>query len=196
MTLATNAIAAIRGRMGWHAVDPDSGAQIVSSQEHAKIHDGKSYYDILSTADLGAETGDIINLNWKTPASPYIHLVFIAFGTAGMRVRLIEAPTGGAATPGTSRTLINKNRNSTNTSSITDLAGTPVANKVSPNATLATGGTTLWDQYLEGVGGPLGGGVSGGSRDELELKISTQYQLSIYGAIANPAGLYMSLYED
>lgn len=196
MSLATNALNAIKGRMGWHVVDSETGAQVVNNIWHAKVHEGKAYYALLSTANLGAETGDIININFITPATPEIHFLFTGFGTAGMRVRLIEAPTGGAATPGTSADWLNKKRSSSNTTSVTDIAGTPVAGKYSPAATLATGGTTLWDQYLEGVGGPLGGGVSGGAHDELLLKVSTQYQLSIYGAIANPAGLYARFYED
>ena len=170
---------------------------VVILQSHHEIHDGKSFYVMYSVASLGdmGSPDDMITLTWTTANTTELaHFQFIGIGSAGWRLRLIEAPSGGGADPTGSLTILNKKRNSSNTSGFIDLAS--AANKVSYDATLATGGTTLWDQYFEGSGGPLSGGTAGGERDEMPLKENTKYQLSLYGTDANPATLYMKWYEE
>lgn len=161
---------------------------------HHEIHGGSMFYVMYSVVDLGAmlTPNDTITLDFTTPnTTKWAHFTFSVAGSADWRVRLIEAPTGGAGTPTGQIAILNHDRNSTKTSTLIGSA----AGNVNYDSTLATGGTTLWDQYLEGSGGPQAGGSSTGARDERILKQNTKYQLSLYGTDANPATLYMDWYE-
>jgi len=165
---------------------------------HHEIHGGSSFFVTYSIASLGAMTTptDMMTLTFTTPdTTKWSHFQFDAQGSAGWRLRFIEGSTGGGATPTGSFTILNKNRNSSTTSTIFDIAGTPVVNKVSYDATLLTGGLTLWDEYLGGSGGPHGGSSGSGTRDELILKQNETYQLSLYGTDTDPAILHMHWYE-
>ena len=176
-------------------LDKATGAALWIDYPHHEIHGGSSFQVIYSVASLGAMTtpNDMITLDFTTPnTTKWGHYQFSASGTAGWRLRLIEAPSGGAATPTGQFTILNKHRNSATTSTFTDGS---VANQVNYDATLATGGTTLWDEYLGGTGGPQSGVTSGGSRNERILKQNTQYQLSLFGTDANPATIHMNWYE-
>ena len=182
-----------------NGVDASTSVLMNIPYDHHEVHSGSMFYVLYSVASLGAMTtpDDMITLNWKTPdTTEWGHFQFFATATAGGRIRLIEAPTGGAASATGTFTILNKNRNSVHTSTFTDTEGSPTANQVSYDATLATGGTTLWDQYLEGPTTGLGvtARVSS-SRDEIMLKQNTQYQLSLYGTATNGATLYMVWYE-
>jgi len=189
--------------MGWlrKPISKDSAtdAMMFVDYAHHEIHNGSHFFVQYSVASLGAmgSPDDMITLSWTTPnTTKWGHLLYSANGSAGWRLRLIEGKTGGGASPTGSITILNSNRNSTATSTAKDLAGTPVANKVSYDATLFTGGTTIWDQYLEGSGGPQSGGVGGGNqRLEVVLKQNTTYQLSLFGTDANPASMTMEWYE-
>ena len=177
-------------------IDLATTASVRIDYAHHKIHGGSAFYVMYSVADLGAMAtpDDAITLNVTTPNTTHWgHFQFWATGSAGWRVRLTEAPTGGVATPTGQITILNKNRNSTTTSTFTDGS---TANQVDYDSTLATGGVVLWDQYLEGAGGPKAAGTSGGTRDEMILDQGVEYQLSLYGAAAAPATIYMSWYEN
>lgn len=174
--------------------DELSGSLATIDFPHAKTHEGNAYYVSYSVPSLGAMTtpDDTITITFTTPATGFIHFTFSAYGSAGWRLRLIEAPTGGAATPTGQLAILNHNRASSNTSTVSN--GT-TAGQVNYDATLATGGTMLWDQYLEGSGGPLVGGTSVSNRNEVILKQNTVYQISLYGVDTNPATLYLDWYE-
>lgn len=162
---------------------------------HHEIEKGKAFYVMYSVASLGAMTtpDDMITLDFTTPdTTKWGHFTFAVKGSAGWRVRLIEAPTGGAATPTGQFSILNHNRNSAIASTFTDGS---TADQVNYDSTLATGGTTLWDEYMEGSGGPQSGGTGSGARDEIVLKQNTKYQASIYGTDASAATLYINWYE-
>lgn len=129
--------------------DAVTNAMMVIDYDHHEVHEGSRYFVQYGVASLGAMTGDIITLTFTTPASAkWDHFVFTARGSSGWRIRLIEAPTGGATGATGQLPILNKNRNSTNTSLTTD--GT-TAGQVNYDATLATGGVTLWDDFIEGA---------------------------------------------
>jgi len=163
---------------------------------HHETHAGNRYFCLYSVASLGAMAtpDDTITLTWTTPnTTEWEHFTFMAKGTAGWRIRLIEAPSGGAANQTGEFTMRNRNRNSANTASCIALdAG---VGDVSYDATLATGGITLWDEYLEGTGGPQSGGSGSGAREEIVLKQNTKYQLSLYGTDTDPATIGIDFYE-
>lgn len=180
-------------RMREYYVDAATNSATGIDYAHHEAHEGKRFYVQYSVPSLGAMTGDIITLTFTTPNSAeWDHFVFTATGSSGWRVRLIEAPSGGAATPTGALPILNKNGNSSNTSLTTD--GT-TAGQVSYNATLATGGITRWDDYIQGSTTGVSGSGNSGKRDELILKQDTQFQLSIYGTDTEAATLYIDWYE-
>jgi hypothetical protein len=135
---------------------------------------------------------DMITLTWTTPdTTAWEHFTFWGEGISGARVRLIEAPSGGAESQTEQFPVLNHNRNSDRIASCIALDST--VGEVSYDATLATGGTSLWDQYV--AGGKQAGGQSGSDRDEIILKQNTKYQLSIFDAGNNPATLHIDWYE-
>ena len=141
------------GEMGTSRLIVDSSTRslVTVNYEDNKIHEGDDFFLTYSVASLGAMTlpDDMITLTFTTPdTTKWGHFKFKIVGTAGWRIRLIEAPTGGGATPTGSLSILNSNRNSSVTSGFLDVAGTPVVNKISYDATLATGGITLLDEYL------------------------------------------------
>ena len=106
-------------------------------------------------------------------------------------MRLIEAPTGGATDQTEQFVFLNVNRNSENVSSAIALDST--AGEASYDATLATGGTALFDDWIKGsfkLSGSTGLG-----RDELILKQTTKYQLSVFGTDTDAATLHINFYE-
>ena len=161
---------------------------------HHEIHDGSNFYVMYSVASLGAmETpDDMITIDFTTGVIPPLpHFTFNCNGSAGWRLRLIEAGTGGMASPTGQLTVLSHRRDSSKTSSVVG----SVAGNVNYDSTLATGGVTLWDQYLEGSGGPKAGGTTVSARNELILKRDTRYQISLYGTDASPATLSLDWYE-
>ena len=178
------------------AKDSISNALTWISASHEEIHGGNKFFVSYSVADLGAMTSpaDMITLTFTTPnTTKWSHFQFEVTGTAGWRVRMIEAPSGGAETQTGQFVIYNNNRNSAKVSTLIALDST--AGEVSYDATLATGGVTLLDEYLKGTGGPFASASSLGSRDEIILKQNTKYQISVFGTANDPATIKMLWYE-
>lgn len=179
-------------------LDSSTEAATTISYPHHEIHSGSSFFVNYSVASLGAMTtpDDAITLTFTTPnTTKWGHFTFSASGPASALVRFIEGSTGGGADPTGTLTILNSNRNSTKTSAMINVEATPAAGSVSYDATVLTGGTDLWTQYLEGSGGPQAAGAGTGTRNEIILKQNTIYQLSILSTTTTPASLYMSWYE-
>ena len=73
--------------------------------------------------------------------------------------------------------------------------GTAVAGKLSYDASLALGGTTLIDEYIPGGAGPFSSAAQIGGRDEIILKQNTNYQVSVFGTDTDPGTLHLAWYE-
>jgi hypothetical protein len=177
------------------AHDPESGALATEDITHKKGHEGKRFYVMYSVADLGAATTptDSMTLDFTTPKAEdgEIHFTFSAKGTAGWLIKLVEAPTGGAASPTGQLEILNHNRISEKRSKVTD--GTN-ENQVNYDSSLATGGTTLWSEYIAGSAGPMAGGAETGVRNELKLKPETKHQVSLTGTDNTPGTLIIDWY--
>lgn len=178
-------------------LDRSTFALTVVNYEHHEVHEGSHYNCSYSVASVGAlETpSDMMTLTFVTPnTTKWVHLIFVAICSSGARLRFIEGGTGGGASPTGNVSVYNSNRNSVNVSGILDLGS--VANKISYDATLVTGGISLVDVIIgaEGLGTSF---VAGSSRPEQEwvLKRNTQYQLSLYETDTVPGTLQMSWYE-
>lgn len=160
----------------------------------AQVHEGNAFFVLYSVADLGAATtpDDMMTLTFTSAdTTKWCHFTFTVNGTIGWTTKLIEGGTGGGASPTGSLTVLNKDRNSSMTSGVLDVAVTPVVNKVSYDATLVTGGTTLWEETL----GTRAGISTTAGCEELLLKQNTQYQVSLYGTDAAPGIMYLSWFE-
>lgn len=181
---------------GWYPLMIDEMTRVLQTLDlpHAKAHEGDRYFRLYSVPSLGdmASPADMITLTWTTPDTlKWEHFSFGASGTGGWRLRLIEAPTGGAASATGVLPMLNRQRNSSNTAGSIDLAS-GVGN-VSYDATLATGGITLWDEYIKGDF--KSSGNIGGEREEIIMKQNTKYQLSLYGTDTDPGTLLIDYYE-
>ncbi len=180
------------------SVDAATRALAVIDFPHHKIHEGDAFFVMYSVADLGALTtpADTMTLTWTTPnTTKWGHFTFVARGTSGWRVRLIEAPSGGAGSQTEQLPILNVNRNSATASAFIALDST--AGEVSYDATLATGGTTLFDEYILGATtGAASGSAETGSREEIVLKQNTKYQLSMFGTDNTAGTLLMKWYEN
>ena len=179
-------------------IDEKTASLQVIDYPHHEIHGGSGYFMMYSVADLGAMTtpNDTISLTFTTPASPYCHMIFEFIANAGALCTVREGGSGGANPTG-SFTIYNRNRNSSNTSGILDIAGSPAAGKMSYDATLDSNGVAF-QFYLPGTSGnPAKGSTaeSMDSRGELILKASTRYQVSIVDTANVPATILLDWYE-
>jgi hypothetical protein len=151
-----------------------------------------------SVASIGALTtpDDLMTLSFTTPAATAgrgkILLSTTAAGTAGALFTIIEGKTGAGASPTGVLPIYNRNRNSSITSLITDVAGANVGN-VSYDATAFTGGTTIYSEYLAGNAGPQGAG--GQMVSEWILSAATLYQVSLYNNAANAGTIKLEFIE-
>jgi hypothetical protein len=178
--------------------DKITGQKIFIDYAHHEVHEGNHYNLSYSVASVGGQTtpDDMMTLSFKTPpGDKKLHMVVAGICSSGARFRFIEGKTGGGATPTGTITANNTDRGSSNTSIITDVAGAN-AGKVSYDATLFTGGTTLVDEYIgaDGAGLSFIGGESRGD-EEWILAADTEYQLSIYETDTVPGTLQLSWYE-
>lgn len=177
-------------------IDVSTRALVAINHAHHEKHEGSDFFLLYSVPSLGAMTtpDDMITLTFKTPDTlKWGHFTFRVRGAPGLRVRLIEAPTGGATGPTGSFNILNSDRNSIVESTFLDLVA--ATGKISYDATLATGGITLWDEYIPGSTGPLAGGQEGGHDEEIILKQNTTYQISLFGTSTDPATIKVGWYE-
>ena len=175
-----------------------SGSPVLIDHMHHRVHEGLMYSVLYSVASIGALTtpDDVISLSFKTPnTAKRLHMYFEAVCTGGARIRMIRGKTGGGATPAGVLPAYNHDEESTNTSLILDVAGANVGN-VSYNATVFTGGVTLIDEFLTGVGVGASSPSSGtASSHEVILARDTEYQISILDTGTIPATLELIWYE-
>jgi hypothetical protein len=175
----------------------------IHDNEHGHIHKGDHFHLSYSVANMGAMTtpNDMITLTFKTPTqaqnTKYTHMIVGARAASGARFRFIEGGTGGGATPTGNLDPKNNNRITAmiQASTLYDV-GTPTVDKISYDATLVTGGTTLVDVFLGADGGgPIQAGGSERAQNEWLLNPGTQYQLSLLDTNAVAGTLIMNWYE-
>ena len=178
--------------------DASTNTLQVIDYDHHEVHGGSHFHLVYSVADMGAMTtpNDTITVTFNTPnTTKWIHLVIAAVAGTGARFQFIEGGTGGGASPTGELSVYNSNRNSAGTSVILATAGGNAA-KVSYDATVVTGGTSLVDEYIgaDGIGNTFAGGTSRGEQEWI-LKQNTQYQLVLTDTASVPGRLMMSWYE-
>lgn len=164
-------------------IDPVLDAGITIDEIHALIHRGAFFTAGLTDAALAAAAE--LELLLQTPADSIIHARFLGVAGGDARVQLFEGTTFSAA--GAAVTPVNRNRLSSNASSIT-LTSAP---------TLTADGTPLFDGYIPGgtAGSTPGGQLR--SFEEFILKANTAYlaRLTNASAVAEIATLVLDFYD-
>ena len=151
------------------ARDDVDNAGIVIELEHHEIHEGKSYSVCISDASAAS-----LSVSFRTPETQEIHIV-ISYGTeSASHLEIIEG-TAITATTGTEEDIHNRDRNSTNVSTLLqNKSGAFVADsKVLIDATTA-GGTVIAKHYnwVDKKVGAERRGIA-----ERILKFDTQYEI-------------------
>ena len=175
-------------------LDTMTHALKVLDYSHAKLHSGDFYSRIYSVLSVGALEGpdDMMTLSFTTPdTTTYLHLDFQFMGSAGALTEFVEGKDGGGGTPTGNLSVYNHERNSSNTSTILDVAGAN-AGTISYGAAEFTGSTTLYKKYLAGN---KSSGDAAANASEYILKRNTAYQFTLYNNAANPGTIVLSWYE-
>jgi len=166
-------------------IDEDTRSLQIIDYAHHEVHSGSSYHMHFSVSDAGAvaDPQDTCQISFTTPnTTKWLHMIWHAWAGGECTFWIREAPSGGTV-GGDALTAYNKNRNSSNTSGIVS----PVS-----QATLATGGTLLHNEYMG-----QGNASSGESRgtQEFILKQNTKYAVGITDASNIVASITLDWYE-
>jgi len=164
-------------------VDSVTGAVLGISYDHHEIHEGNSYH----VSDVQA-VDDTIQY-WVVTAPDSLawgHMVFGVEGTGEIAVTITE---GGDRTPSTALTAINRNRNSSNTATVTVHRGY--------TAGTTDGAVTIWGSRSGSTsqGGNLSLAGVGRGRLEYELKQDTQYIIAVETFAAIHVSIELDWYE-
>lgn len=168
----------------------------VLDHTHEKIHKGMFYRLCAINADL--DTADELILAFKTPdTDTEIHIVpKLTVTTAGLWA-ILEGPTITAGT-GTVVPAINRNRRSSNVSSIRDMQATPVVGQSTKDPTITVDGGTICS-FLVGNGSASPFKQGGANREEEEwvLKRNTVYAFRLTGqSDDNRVSIALNFYEE
>ena len=155
---------------------------------HHEIHAGSSYMVGHSAGSKG--DGDKINIYLKTPdTTSYIHM-FVRWSASGAAyMRVLEGPTVTANT-GSSKTVLNRNRNSSSTTTVWNNATEPIQGAVMADATVTNAGTNIYEEF-SGAARTFGG--SNRNAEEIILKRNTVY---IFEVESDAAGLVLDVDLD
>ena len=162
-------------------IDSVTGWGKTISGPHHEVHEGKYYKATTSTANIGAETGDHIQLTWKTPGGPaQMNMVIHVQCSAAAVYKFVKGWTGGNASA--DGTVPGRNRNH----------AFPDSSIVfSYGSTVVTGGTILETQTI--TTGKFGAGEFRDSQEEI-LDINTSYAVDIYLNAAGTAYIALDWY--
>jgi len=149
---------------------------------HENIHDGKTFTAYHNVTGLG--NGSSINIYFETSATggECPHIIFDVHGSDAFDFSLLEGPTVTSNT-GSQLNLYNKNRQSIETSSVSDNSTSPVVNKASSDVTITDDGTVILEDFVS-TGHKIGGTV--GFDREFILAPSTKY---VFRVTARSAGI-------
>ena len=179
---------------GWNAsdktwdnvvLDPNTGTLLSITQEHHEVHEGTSF--TVSVSNTVTNTGEHTAIGFATPnTDKWVHLFYYGTASALSKFSICET-TSVDPNEGTETAIINRHRNSSVTSTVSDITGAGTGgiatiNKVSyydETAAAAANITETTEIYSETMGGSgntqskTGGQTRG--RVEFILKQDTEY---------------------
>jgi hypothetical protein len=185
-------------------IDDSTNTLQVIEYEHHEIHSGSSFHVSYSVVTASSDD-DVTAIAFKTPnTTKWLHLV-ATFACSGAAEAIM---TEGALTiadrgDGTDKVVLNRNRNSSTTSTVLSWEDTPTVGSVTTmnetewTAVGVSGGTELYHEWLAAGTGPKpAGGVARGTQ-EWVLKKNTDYvfRLQNTGASANAHSISLDWYE-
>ena len=183
-------------------IDQSTHALTTITYAHHEIHSGGSYtthFDntTANTDDHRTAIGLQVAATTKWP-----HMIITISASSPAEFFIYEAPTINLAA-GTEKTLFNRNRNTTNTSGVFNLANPQVAGSVTTyiEAQLAaasfSGGTVIEHVMLAGGGGPKAvGGLARGSEEWiLDQGAKYLFVMQNIGANVNLHEIHLDFYE-
>ena len=101
--------------------DRSTGAATGISYEHHKIHSGSSFHVGYSETTANSDD-DVTAIMFKTPnTTKWIHVVATFAASTAAEEILLENPTLADSGDGTDKVVLNRNRNSTKTSTVQSL---------------------------------------------------------------------------
>lgn len=168
------------------------GTLKIRTSVHEYIHDGKTFTAYHNDASLA--NGSSINIYFETSATSgeCPHIIFDIHGSGDYDFDVLEGPTVTSNT-GTQIDLFNKNRQSANTSNVSDNSTSPVLNKATSDVTITDDGTVLLLDYIS-LGHKMGGSI--GFDREFILKPSTKYVFRLTSrGVAISAHINLDWYE-
>jgi len=181
-------------------VDSSTHSLQTISYSHHEVHGGSSYH--ASFHNLTANTDDhrtAIGLV-TSATTKWMHMTVSASAAAAAELFILEAPTINNDA-GTQKAVYNRNRNSANTSLVTDVSASPTAGTVETyvEAELATlvGGTEI-EQFnlVAGTGAKTIGGDARGTEEWiLDQGVLYLFIVQNVGASANLHEIHLNWYE-
>jgi len=170
---------------------------------HHEIHSGSSFHVGYSVTTASSDD-DVTGIMFRTPNSDkWLHVVATFACSGAAEAIILEAPLLSDATAGSDKVVLNRDRNSTNTSTVQSLEGTPTVGSVTTMNETEWGnvgvsaGTELEHEYLAGGSGPkaLGGTHRGSQEWILEQNTIYIFYLQNTGASANAHSISLDYYE-
>jgi hypothetical protein len=146
-----------------------SGSAVTMEVQHYEIHEGRMF---IASVNGVLDTSDTLSISFNTPATgKIIHAVGFADSSLQALIEVLEDPTITVDT-GTDVPVFNRNRISTNTSTVSTIETIPELNKMTKDATITADGTVFVSQLLG-----AGKKVPGQTRDDGEwvLKPASVY---------------------
>ena len=175
-------------------IDEATGAITMIEYEHHEIHAGDSFKADINTDDIQTEgVNNALHISFTTPnTTEWAHLVIYGWAGGGAELSIVEAPGGGVA-GGANLAIFNRNRNSSETSTLISTDDT-ATNEMTQDATVPIGGTEIHHWKLGAGKNKIGGDTRG--NEEFILQQNTTYSIRMTSTNANiPGQLTLEWYE-
>ena len=184
-------------------IDGATNALRTIDYAHHEVHSGSSFH-VGYSVTTAISDDDVTAIMFKTPnTTKWLHLVATFNCSDPAEAIILEAPDLADSGDGTDKVILNRDRNSTKTSTAQSLEDTPTVGSVTTmtedewTEVGVTNGTELEHEYLQGGSGPKAiGGVTRGTQEWI-LKQNTTYvfYLQNTGANANAHSISLDWYE-
>jgi hypothetical protein len=184
-------------------IDAATNAMLTVSYEHHEIHSGSAFHVGYSVTTANSDD-DVTAIMFTTPnTTKWVHITATFTCSSAAEAILLEAPTLADSGDGSDLAVLNRNRNSSATSTVQSLEDTPTVGSVTKmneaewTQVGVSGGTELEHEYLAGGDGPktLGGTTRGSQEWVLKQNTTYIFYLQNTGASANSHSISLDWYE-
>lgn len=193
----------VDGNHRFPSTDNSTFALNTIEYEHHEVHSGSSYHVGYSVVTANSND-DVTAIMFTTPnTTKWIHIIATFNCSNPAEAVILENPTLADAGDGSDKLVLNRNRNSSNTSMVQSLEDTPTVGSVTTmneaewTAVGVSGGTELEHEFLQGGDGKKAvGGVSRGTQEwVLDQGKTYVFYLQNTGAAENTHSISLDWYE-